>query len=292
MFQQNTLGKLYPHLNFGRVPNPSVKAQETPNPIRSTSVHSNRSVNSERNHSERETTPTREDSPPVVKNVEPVKKVEKVKKVKVVEPTPEPPKPIEQSKPIVKRPNRVKPEPKPEPKRASQVPVKGEQGLQRKYSTEQRKQIYLDRLSRKSVKNAEKEITKVNDVLESVGHDVDKLKEVEREVKGKLKLINYAKYFTGQSNINETQKSEPSGDMSKKSQGSKMPTVSNRDTESTSKRRGRGSRNGTESGVSTSATVTATNTERTIESNAGSGDDRWSSGSDSGSEDIESSASD
>ena len=94
------------------------------------------------------------------------------------------------------RPNRAKVLPKPEPERDSVIPVKGEQGLQSKYSLEQRKQIYLTRLSRKSIINAEKEIAKVNEVLEGVDHDVDKLKRVEKEIKGKLKLINYAKYFT------------------------------------------------------------------------------------------------
>ena len=249
MFQQNSLAKLYPHLQFGRIPAPSVSQSKIPNPIRSTSVHSNRSVNSEKNLSEREKTPIREDSPPVVKNEEPVKKTEKIKKVKVVEPTPEPPKPIEPPKPtVVKRPNRVKPEPKPEPKRVSQVPVKGEQGLQRKYTADQRKQMYLDRLSRKSVKNAEKEIAKVNEVLESVDHDVQKLAEVEREFKGKLKLINYAKYFTGQQDakhlsINESSKQNDTGaDLSSQPKGSTMSS-GDRDTPGTVERgRGRRSR--------------------------------------------------
>lgn len=97
-------------------------------------------------------------------------------------------------------------EPKvPPPVRASQIPVKGERGLQKKYTTEQRKTMYLNRLSKKSLKNAEKEVAEVNAVLESVDHDPVRLQEKEREIKKSLRLINYAKYFSGDSNITENE---------------------------------------------------------------------------------------
>ena len=99
-------------------------------------------------------------------------------------------------KPIIKRPNRSKPEPKPVPDRDTVLPSKGEKGLQRKYTQEQRKQMYLDRLSRKSIKTAEREVTAVNEVLEKVGNSVEGLKEEEQRLKKGLKLVNYAKFFT------------------------------------------------------------------------------------------------
>jgi hypothetical protein len=113
------------------------------------------------------------------------------------------PEPVKvEEKPKQTRPNRLKPEPKPEPKRATQIPKKGEKGLQSQYTLEQKKQMYLDRLSRKSVKRAEQEVGKINEVLESVEHDPKRLSEEERKIKSRLKLINYAKFFATD-NINE-----------------------------------------------------------------------------------------
>ena len=44
MFQPNTLSRLYPHLNFGRIPPPSANILQSTIPARSSSVHSNKSV--------------------------------------------------------------------------------------------------------------------------------------------------------------------------------------------------------------------------------------------------------
>ena len=119
----------------------------------------------------------------------------------------------------------------PETVRLSQIPVKGERGLQKKYTEEQRKNIYLERLSRKSIKNAEKEIVKVNEVLDSVEHNPDKLREAERDVKNKLKLINYAKYFTNSAPTNitnvkerELKETNPRRRVLKKSAGPEVST--------------------------------------------------------------------
>jgi len=222
MFQPNTLSRLYPHLNFGRIPPPSANILQSTIPARSSSVHSNKSVTFETKTPEVVKTQTVEPpvevvkapdiskdettAKPVVVTEEKPIKVKRIKWVKIEEPAPAvlkceaPVEPevikCEAPQPKRTRPNRAKVLPKPEPERDSVIPVKGEQGLQSKYSLEQRKQIYLTRLSRKSIINAEKEIAKVNEVLEGVDHDVDKLKRVEKEIKGKLKLINYAKYFT------------------------------------------------------------------------------------------------
>lgn len=233
MFQPNTLSKLYPHLNFGRIPPPSATILQSTIPMRSSSTHSNRSVTIETKPIEIVKPPTVEQPVEVIKAPEiPILEpsvqsstveeptqntVKKIKRVKITEPI----KPIETSEPILTepkikstRPNRTKVAPMPEPERDSVIPVKGEQGLQSKYSLEQRKNIYLARLSRKSICNAEKEIAKVNEVLEGVEHDAEKLKKVEREVKCKLKLINYAKYFTQTKtdathlSINETPKAK------------------------------------------------------------------------------------
>jgi len=105
--------------------------------------------------------------------------------------------------------------------------------------------MYLDRLSRKSVKNAEKEIAQVNQVLDAAEGNPEKLKEIEKEVKGRLKLINYAKYFT-QSNINENQSGKKvTRDLSEEP---KKPKVSKNNVSTTQRRdatsRERGRRSG------------------------------------------------
>lgn len=202
MFQPTPLQKLYPHLNFARIEPPSRSVSQPP----------------------KQTPPP----PPVVQQPKVIEKVvekpvpvkiepvvEKVveqpvkvsKKVKVVEKQPvktEPePEPVKVDKPKVPRPNRLKPEPKPEKARESQIPQKGEKGLQAQYTLEQKKAMYLDRLSRKSVKRAEQEVSKINEVLTSVEHNPKLLAEEERKVKNRLKLINYAKFFATNNIPNE-----------------------------------------------------------------------------------------
>jgi hypothetical protein len=67
--------------------------------------------------------------------------------------------------------------------------------LQKKYTDEQRKEVYLNQLSRKSVKSAEVEVTELDQVLESVGRTRENLDKETKALKQKLKLINRAKYF-------------------------------------------------------------------------------------------------
>lgn len=212
--------KLYPNLNFNQVRPPSsgtLQVSGASKNVRSSSAPHESKIHSlsKVGHPEqvvRESSPVKEVIPePIVATIthkEEVieKKVHKPKRKVVIKEeishNVDSPVPTivatEVVKPKAKRPNRVKPEPKPETIRTTTIPKKGEQGLQPKYSFEQKKSIYLDKLSRKSCKNAEKEISKVNEILEKVGHDPSQLKMVEREMKSKLKLINSAKFFADQ----------------------------------------------------------------------------------------------
>jgi hypothetical protein len=236
MFSQNKLSTLYPNLNFSRLAPPSRSVSLPPKaPIEVEPVKTPIPV-PEAITVKPEVVQTTEPETSRVTEKELAKKPKKDKRVAIgasetVEPTePEQAKPP--PKPKISRPNRVKAEPKPEPVRASVIPKTGERGLQRKYSIQQRKQIYLDKLSRKSVKNAEKEIEQVNKVLEKNNHDVDKLKEEERATKRYLSLINTAKYFTTATNI----KNDPS-----ESQTSPINPVEKCNSESIGECRGRGS---------------------------------------------------
>ena len=124
------------------------------------------------------------------------------KKVQIVEPVPPevetPPDPIpplplppvetvETAEPVVE-PNQI-------PIRLNVVPKKGERGLQRKWTMEQRRQQYLNKLSRKSLKRAEAEVSEVHKVLEESNYDEKKILDEEKRLKGKLKLVDCAKLF-------------------------------------------------------------------------------------------------
>jgi hypothetical protein len=240
MFQQNSLARLYPHLNFSRVDNPSRSRSEPPiNTPRPQTVEKKPEITEKT--VEKPKSPTKEKTPEKPKKKKSPKKKSPTKKVEIKEPSPVKNTPTEQ--PINKstRPNRVKPEPKPKPKRESQIPSKGERGLQRKYTQEQRRQIYLDRLSRKSIKNAEKEVAEVNKVLDGVENNYQKLLEEEREVKRKLKLINYAKFFSldniseneqnsiePKESLSENLSNEPQGLSLQSGRTSQTPTGKNR----------------------------------------------------------------
>lgn len=204
MFSPTPLQKLYPHLSFARVEPPSRSTSQPPKtPINIPRVEEKPKVIEK----------VVEKPAPVEIKPEPVKEIEKSskvsKKVKVVEKEqpkveikPEPVKVEEKPKPKVSRPNR-RPEPKPEPKRETQIPKKGEKGLQPQYTIEQKREMFLERLSRKSVKRAEQEVSKINEVLTAVDYDPKRLKEEEHKVKAKLKLINNAKYFTSNNSIKD-----------------------------------------------------------------------------------------
>lgn len=195
--------QLYPNLNFSRK---QTKGVPTLN-ISKVAERRERSSSNKRDEKPQE-------APKILKTEEPIEKREPdpPKTVKIESPkrakSPTPEKPVEkpqtpvkedkESKPPKvrsKRPNREKKAPKPEPVRETVLPKAGEQGLQRRYTAEQRKQMYLDRLSRMSVRKAEAEVAKVNEMLDQFEGDTDKLKEAERQLKGKIKLINRAKFF-------------------------------------------------------------------------------------------------
>ena len=209
MFQRSALQKLYPHLNL---------TQNIPRD-RSVSPRSNIPLPTQPVYSiPRE---------PVIIQ----KPIEKIEIPKLPEPTPSPPptpivekvepvpEPLQQSKSPVKpvKAKRVRkpkvvdapvpikpPSPPPViPKRSSQIPAKGEKGLQNKYTLEQKREMFLNKLSRKSVNRAEKEIQKINEVLNSVEHNETQLKSEELSAKNRLKVINTAKLFLMDNNINE-----------------------------------------------------------------------------------------
>lgn len=192
--QQNVLEKLYPHLRFNQI-RPANRSLSEPPPVKIELP----SVSQKPEITEKIIEAVVNDKPPTPKKESPKKPLveivhKKEKKVKITETPMERPRPVEH------------PEPLEQPIRTSQIPNKGEKGLQRKYSTEQRKSMYLDKLSRKSVKRAELEVNKVNEVLEKVEHSQTRLKNEERDIKNRLKLINTAKLFLYDkaSNINES----------------------------------------------------------------------------------------
>lgn len=154
--------------------------------------------------------PTATQKPAVVETPKPLPVV--VTEPEVVQPAiaVEVPKPVE---PVIETPVIVTPEvpkvapkktkrvtlPEPEtikPIRPSQIPNKGEKGLQKRYSEEQRREMYIQQLSKKSVRRAEAEVAKVQQILESCDHSDVKLKRLESQVKGQLRLISTAKFFT------------------------------------------------------------------------------------------------
>ena len=168
---RHPLQALYPHLNFSRIPAPSQLLVPS--------------------FGKRISQPVPD--VPVSELAESVPEPESVPE-SVLEPesVPEPVKKL-----VVARPTRQPPVVKPEPKRGSHLPVKGERGIQRKYTAEQKKEMYMNRLSRKSIANADKEVEAVNAVLDEIGHDPIKLAEKEKDIKRQLQLISYSKFFTG-----------------------------------------------------------------------------------------------
>lgn len=200
MFKQNNLAKLYPHLKFGglqQLRERSVSAgRHTPQPIvREKSI---------------------ERPPKIVKFADPPAKIEEIPKPsEILEEKPkidivDPPTEIKPSKDLEIKVNDLLQTPpvklenkgKPKPKRNSVIPKKGERGLQNKYTLEQKREMYLNQLSRKSVKRAEAEVAKVNQMLDECKNDLENLEHEEKKVKGRLRLINVAKYFAGLDNIN------------------------------------------------------------------------------------------
>lgn len=222
MFQQTPLQKLYPHLSFARIDPPSRSVSQPPKPT----VIAPPVVVKPKVIEKVIETPVAVEIKEEIKEeiVQPVKVSKKVKvtetKPVVVETVVEPVK--------ITRPNRAKPEPKPEPKRATQIPVKGEKGLQPQYTVEQKRDIFLERLSRKSVKRAEVEVAKIQEVLTSIDYDPKRLKEEEHKVKNRLKLINSAKYFTTNNNIKVNDEIRDGIPHSHTRASSQTPTTSHR----------------------------------------------------------------
>ena len=217
------LQKLYPHLNFSHIQT-AVRSRSEPPPVNPPPVIMSRpepvlEVKTE-------TKPVIEEKPQTPeppKEKSPVKQPEKPKErpkkspkppaVVIVEPEvetpPPPPKPT------------GKPKPKGKPLRTDPIPKKGERGLQKKYTLEQRKEMYLEQLSKKSVKRAEMEIQKVNEVLSKVEHSPNRLNKEEKEIKRQLKLINTAKFFIIGDNTNIIDSSESRSETKKNENDSK-----------------------------------------------------------------------
>jgi len=179
--------KLYPQLKFTRKENGELNSlkQAMANNIR-------------------EATPPK--SPPkIVEQVPvyepPIPVVEVIPEPVIIQEPPKEPTPVKreltpkQERVIIKRPNRLPPPEKVIPFREDNRPKKGEHGIQRKYSEEQRRQMYLDRLSRKSIIGAQKEVEEVEAVMETIGNTIEDLEKEEKIIKKKMKLISYAKFF-------------------------------------------------------------------------------------------------
>jgi hypothetical protein len=200
MISTNLYQKLYPNLKFTQVIPPTRSVSQDPKPVLKTPVVETRPQIIEKIDTIIEKPPT----------IDPPKEKDKVEQPAITDEPVKAQTPKKSVKVKIPRPNRLKPEPKPKPVRDSQLPIKGEQGLQRRYTEEQRKNIYLERLSRRSVKAAEKEIAKVQSVLESNEGSRQRLNDEEKRLKGQLRLINTAKFFAATSNINDKQNlSEP-----------------------------------------------------------------------------------
>ena len=203
----NPLARLYPNLVIRKVEAPSIRSlsQERKElPIERPKPTPKPAPKPEPKQS-RPQTP--EPVPEVIEVTKPVERPTTPKSVTIIEPVKEE---IEEPKPTPKpeakkaRPNRasgrVRDMLKGAPSQREDVaPKNGEKGFQAKYTAEQRREQYLERLSRKSVKNAEKEVSQVLEVLDKVNHDPIKLKEEERAIKKKLTLINTARYFVNSS---------------------------------------------------------------------------------------------
>lgn len=186
-FKQNGLYNQYASLNLTRLS--AMRRAETPQPVR-------------RSHSPSIQTQTDSPKSPPKPILKKSVSTQSPKTVKIVEPeeevVEEPPKPESP-----KAPSPVKTEPppkpipaeKPKPVRATVVPKKGEKGLQKKWTSEQRRQQYLNKLSRKSLKRAEAEVNEVQKVLHEADYNEEKINETEKALKTKLKLVNCAKLF-------------------------------------------------------------------------------------------------
>jgi len=186
---------LYPHLNLTRL---AGRVTEQPRSSLQQALRSNSSGSQTRSVSIEPPKPEPKPSPKIVK------KVTIVDEPKVVQPEPVV-KAVEPEPPKVDSP---KPPPKKVRDKALSVkdmtpiaetvyPVKGQRGLQKRYTEEQRRDIYLSQLSKKSVKKAEEEVGKISQFLETVDFDRAKLKEEEKAIKKRLKLVNRAMFFTG-----------------------------------------------------------------------------------------------
>lgn len=79
-----------------------------------------------------------------------------------------------------------KPKAKPSGKRVSKI------------SIDEKRQKYIDRLSRKSVKSAEKEMANVERIIEETKGDVQQMDYCKKELKRQMKLIDVAKFFANQ----------------------------------------------------------------------------------------------
>lgn len=203
MSKLNGLQKLYPHLRFEHIQPPVRSKSEPPQPTQVVKPVETETKKPPEPVTKVEKPQTPE--PPVEPVVKPKSPVKKVKKTKSPNPPPKqeshkqveivsPPK-EERTKFVSERPKSTKPKPKGQPLRDNPVPKKGEKGLQKKYTLEQKKEMYLEQLSKKSVKRAEQEVSKVNEVLSKVDHSPTRLAKEEREIKNRLKLINTAKFF-------------------------------------------------------------------------------------------------
>lgn len=175
----STLNRLYPNLNLSSIihsrpistlnlnrPTPPI-IKEEPKPV------------------ER----TQEEKPPVNE-----KKEEPKPSVKPPKPIPKPKEPVDETITLKGKPKDPEKQPD-QPNKKIIYPKKGQRGIQKRISDEERKTAYLDRISRLSVKKAETKMQAMEEVLKENNCDKEELKKTERDLKKKLKLINEAYLF-------------------------------------------------------------------------------------------------
>lgn len=234
---RNILSSLYPNLNSGGFSSlgPAALRGRTPAPSINTIIERQRSLSRPGEHAAPLSPPA--PASPIRERSASTKRVRiEVPPKPDPEPEPEPEAVPEETRPPDGRKGKAsnKPKPKPKPKRVREKPLpkKGEKGCQPTYSETQRREMFLDALSRKSVGKAQAQVDQINNKLDEFDGQREKIVKREKELKSELKLINLAKYFSGGNDIENvtdkhkppphSQSSQPDGDLSPKSEGSQM----------------------------------------------------------------------
>lgn len=105
---------------------------------------------------------------------------------------------------VKKRVGRPRMAPKPKPKSKSKVDVADAKKFGANMTMEARKEAFMNRISKKSVAKADKEVEELHQVLDTVGHSEEQLNKETKELRKKIRLINTSKLFLHHSNIEKS----------------------------------------------------------------------------------------